>query len=89
MGALSWILSESLKPRQRKLIEDEDINLLLSTVSLTEIAVKARIKKLAVNKSDLLQAASDLRLIVLPFESRHASRIFDLPLHHRDPFDPC
>jgi PIN domain nuclease of toxin-antitoxin system len=24
---------------------------------------------------------------LIPFEPRHAIRMFDLPLHHRDPFD--
>lgn len=28
-----------------------------------------------------------MRLILIPFEPRHAIRMFDLPLHHRDPFD--
>jgi PIN domain nuclease of toxin-antitoxin system len=71
----------------RKLIEDENSDLLFSAVSITEIAIKASIKKLGVTASDLSKAVDDLRLILIPFEPRHAMRMFDLPLHHRDPFD--
>jgi PIN domain nuclease of toxin-antitoxin system len=71
----------------RKLIEDEDSDLLLSSVSITEIAIKTSIKKLEITTSDTLKAIQDLRLILIPFEPRHAMLMFDLPLHHRDPFD--
>lgn len=78
---------EGFSPRTRKLIADEESDLLLSSVSITEIAVKASINKLAVTASDASQAYEDLRLILIPFEPRHAMRMFDLPLYHRDPFD--
>jgi PIN domain nuclease of toxin-antitoxin system len=71
----------------RKLIEDEDSDLLLSSVSITKIAIKTSIKKLEITTSDTLKAIQDLRLILIPFEPRHAMLMFDLPLHHRDPFD--
>jgi PIN domain nuclease of toxin-antitoxin system len=71
----------------RKLIEDEDSDLLFSAVSITEIAIKTNIKKLEISIADTLKAIQDLRLIVIPFEPRHAMLMFDLPLHHRDPFD--
>lgn len=78
---------EGFSPRTRKLIDDEESDLLLSSVSITEIAVKASINKLAITASDASQAYEDLRLILIPFEPRHAMRMFDLPLYHRDPFD--
>jgi PIN domain nuclease of toxin-antitoxin system len=78
---------EGFSCRARKLLEDEDSDLLLSAVSVAEIAVKASIKGLAITASDALQAIQDLRLIVIPFEPRHALTLFDLPLRHRDPFD--
>ena len=78
---------EGLSARARKLVEDEDNDLLLSSVSIVEIATKASIKKLAINASAASKAAEDLRLTLIPFEARYAMRLFDLPLHHRDPFD--
>ena len=78
---------EGLSARARKLVEDEDNDLLLSAVSIVEIATKASINKLAINASATSKAAEDLRLILIPFEALYAVRLFDLPLHHRDPFD--
>ncbi|MGI9072335.1 MAG: type II toxin-antitoxin system VapC family toxin [Bryobacteraceae bacterium] len=78
---------ERFGSQARKLIEDENSDLLFSAVSITEIAIKASIKKLGITASDVSKAVEDLRLILIPFEPRHATRMFDLPLHHRDPFD--
>ena len=33
------------------------------------------------------KGTADLRLRILPYTSDHAFRLFDLPLHHADPFD--
>ncbi|MBV8730722.1 MAG: type II toxin-antitoxin system VapC family toxin [Acidobacteriia bacterium] len=30
---------------------------------------------------------TDLKMRVLPYTTEHALRLFDLPLHHTDPFD--
>jgi PIN domain nuclease of toxin-antitoxin system len=59
----------------------------LSSVSLVEIAVKTTLGKL--NVSDLVarQAIADLGLRILPFTAEHAFCLFNLPVHHRDPFD--
>jgi PIN domain nuclease of toxin-antitoxin system len=78
---------EGLSSRVRKLIEDEDNDLLVSAVSMVEIATKASVNKLAINAADADRATDDLRLIMIPFELRYAMRMFNLPLHHRDPFD--
>ena len=59
----------------------------LSVVSLTEIAVKQTRGKLAFSKGDATVGVTDLQLRVLPFSSEHAFRLFDLPVHHADPFD--
>lgn len=59
----------------------------LSTVSLTEIAIKVSSEKLEFTADEARQAIDDLGLRVLPFSVEHAFRLFGLPLHHRDPFD--
>ncbi len=79
--------TNGLSLRQRKLVEDEGSDLLVSAISITEIAIKASINKLTISASAVLKAVDDLRVIEVPFESRHAIRMFNLPLHHRDPFD--
>lgn len=71
----------------RKALSDPGNQLLLSAVSITEIAIKSAIQKLDVSASDLLRAMEDLQLQAIEFTSLHAVRMFDLPLHHRDPFD--
>jgi PIN domain nuclease of toxin-antitoxin system len=59
----------------------------ISVVSLTEIAVKQTRGKLTFHKADAMAGMADLRLRVLPYTAEHASRLFDLPAHHADPFD--
>ena len=59
----------------------------LSSISLAEIAVKSSLGKLSISAPIARQALDDLDVRVLPFTSDHAFRLFELPVHHRDPFD--
>lgn len=59
----------------------------ISVASLTEIAVKQTRGKLRFGKADVMAGIADLRLRVLPYTAQHAFRLFDLPVHHADPFD--
>jgi PIN domain nuclease of toxin-antitoxin system len=59
----------------------------ISTVSVTEIAIKHAAGKLTFGKSDLIAGIADLWLRVLPYTADHAFCLFDLPLYHADPFD--
>jgi len=59
----------------------------VSAISLSEIAIKQAKGKLNLTSEDVLAAIEDLKLRVLPYTARHAYRLFDLPLHHTDPFD--
>ena len=59
----------------------------ISVVSLTEIAVKQVRGKLTFSKVEAMTGVADLRLRVLPYASKHAFHLFDLPTHHPDPFD--
>jgi PIN domain nuclease of toxin-antitoxin system len=58
-----------------------------SAVSLTEIAIKNTRGKLKMPAESVRQAMRDMLVRVLPFTTDHAYRLFELPLHHRDPFD--
>jgi PIN domain nuclease of toxin-antitoxin system len=59
----------------------------LSAVSLTEIAIKTTLGKLNISAQDARQAIQDMDIRILPFTADHAFRLFELPTHHRDPFD--
>jgi PIN domain nuclease of toxin-antitoxin system len=59
----------------------------LSSVSLTEIAIKATLGKLKFSAEIARQALEDMDVRILPFTAEHAFRLFELPAHHRDPFD--
>jgi PIN domain nuclease of toxin-antitoxin system len=59
----------------------------LSSVSLTEIAIKTTLGKLKFSAEIARQAIQDMDIRILPFTAEHAFRLFELPAHHRDPFD--
>ena len=59
----------------------------LSAISLSEIAIKATLGKLDFPSERAHQALDDLDVRILPFTSEHAFQLFELPIHHRDPFD--
>ena len=59
----------------------------LSTISLTEIAVKVAVGKLQLSVATVRQAVQDLDIRMLPYTADHAFQLFEVPLHHGDPFD--
>ena len=59
----------------------------LSSVSLSEIAIKAASGKLKLSAAIVRQALDDLSIRVLPYSAEHGYRLFDVPRHHGDPFD--
>jgi PIN domain nuclease of toxin-antitoxin system len=59
----------------------------ISTVSIAEIALKNATGKLIFPSIDVRHSLDDLKIRILPFTADHAFRLFNLPLHHRDPFD--
>jgi PIN domain nuclease of toxin-antitoxin system len=76
-----------LPQRVQALLSDPEIECILSTVSVTEIAIKNSIGKLNLDAEGTARAIADLALTVVPFTPLHAYRMFNLPLHHREPFD--
>ena len=43
--------------------------------------------ELGIHREDVLVGLADLRMQVLHWTARHAFQLFDLRLHHNDPFD--
>ena len=78
---------ERLSPKALRIAQSANDVREFSTISLTEIATKCAAGKLDFTRDDLLQGLADLQLNLLPFAADHALAMFDLPLHHRDPFD--
>lgn len=76
-----------LGKRASAALDDQENSFELSTISLTEIAIKGSKGKLDLSLKIVREAIGDLDLRVLPYDREHAWRLFDLPRHHRDPFD--
>ena len=51
------------------------------------IKLDLHLKQARIGKDEVLTGIADLRLRVLPYTADHALHLFDLPLHHSDPFD--
>ena len=78
---------EQLSRRIQVALRDQEIDLELSSVLLTEIAIKNAAGKLTLPAEVVRRALADLDIRVVPYSVEHAFRLFELPLHHRDPFD--
>lgn len=68
-------------------LENLDNVLEVSSVSLSEIAIKNTRGKLNISGEQTRTALHDMAIRTLPYTAAHAFRLFDLPLHHKDPFD--
>ncbi|HEX4001656.1 MAG TPA: type II toxin-antitoxin system VapC family toxin [Candidatus Acidoferrales bacterium] len=88
-AAFIWAASspEKLSRAAMSAMRSESAVREISAVSLSEIAIKQSIGKLAFDKNDVATALADLQVRVLAFTAEHAFRLFDLPLYHPDPFD--
>ena len=86
---LWWVQDDpKLTRRARRAIADEDCA--LSLASCWEMAIKVRLGKLEVPVpvERFIQKQVELNgFSLLPISLEHASRVADLPFHHRDPFD--
>jgi PIN domain nuclease of toxin-antitoxin system len=78
---------ERFTKRATSVLQNTENILELSTISLSEIAIKAARGKLKFSAADTRRALEDLDLHVLPYTANHAFALFDLPLLHADPFD--
>ena len=83
-----WALSEPnrLSKKQIAAMEDPTNKVYVSSISITEIAIKASLGKLEL-VFDPLGAAEKSDFEMLDFSAKDALLLKDLPFHHRDPFD--
>ena len=90
--AFLWFIAgnSSLSRKARAAIEDENNRILLSVVSLWEIAIKVSLGKIKLSEPfDTLipeqLTANGIELLDISVE--HAALVATMAFHHRDPFD--
>ncbi|MFT4187373.1 MAG: type II toxin-antitoxin system VapC family toxin [Aeromicrobium sp.] len=85
---LLWWLSDdqALSRQHRDVIESLDHEVVVSAVSVAEVAIKASLGKLKAPR-DVVGAIRESGLDLIDFTPEHAELLRDLPFHHRDPFD--
>jgi len=84
---LLWALLQptKLKSRARALIEQNEV--FVSSASIWEISIKSSLGKLEADPRIVLEALEPAGLRKLSISAEHAAKVFELPPHHRDPFD--
>lgn len=91
-GCWLWCLAapERLNQKARDLFSDRNHTLYLSAASSWEIAIKTALGKLHLPEPPgkyIPSRMAALDVLGLPIEHAHALKVFELPAHHRDPFD--
>ena len=74
-----------LSKKQIAAMEDPTNKVYVSSISITEIAIKASLGKLELS-FDPIDAAERSGFEMLDFSAKDALLLKDLPFHHRDPF---
>jgi PIN domain nuclease of toxin-antitoxin system len=67
-------------------ISEGTIEIVVSSITLAELSIKASLGKLDIT-TDLNTVIESDGFSFLPFTERHAATLRTLPFHHRDPFD--
>lgn len=91
---LLWRLagSERLSRGALTLMDETASEVMASTASIWEVAIKWSLRKglpsdMPLSGRDFAAALLEAGIDVLPIEPAHTVALDDLPLHHRDPFD--
>jgi PIN domain nuclease of toxin-antitoxin system len=87
-----WLQGEPRRVRREamEILEDPDVDRLLSVASTWEISIKYALGKLSLPEAPRRHFERRMRLggvRSLSVEHRHALEVADLPHHHADPFD--
>lgn len=91
-GVWLWSIGEVARLNQsaRETLADPQHDLYFSAASVWEIAIKVSIGRLELPESPhvlIPRETARLGLRPLPVNYHHALAVYDLPLHHGDPFD--
>ena len=84
---LWWLDDPTLLSEQASTaIKEPDNRIIVSVVSVWEIAIKKALGKLEA-PDNLKEMIADAEFELMPIDYEHAWQVKDLPPHHRDPFD--
>lgn len=85
---LLWWLENSpkIKTRVKKVLENPDNQIFVSSVSVWEIVIKRSLKKLEA-PDNLIEMIKHHEFDELPIRFQHANFLEKIPKHHNDPFD--
>jgi PIN domain nuclease of toxin-antitoxin system len=84
---LLWALSDPRRIGRDGLALIDRADVSVSAASIWEISIKSAQGKLKVNPETVLQAVEPAGFSMLAIKGEHAARVFDLGMHHTDPFD--
>jgi PIN domain nuclease of toxin-antitoxin system len=94
LDTVIWLWSidtvEKLSKAGRGILDNGQEEIYFSAASAWEVSIKARLGKLTIPgpPSECIPAfMAKQGLRPLPISHLHAVKVFDLPLHHHDPFD--
>lgn len=85
-----WLVeSDRVPPQARALIESSSADVLVSRVSLWEMAIKSSIGKMHLDLSRFVRGVEEAGFVWLPIENHHLLQVATLPsfADHKDPFD--
>jgi PIN domain nuclease of toxin-antitoxin system len=88
---LIWLfgLSDNIPKNIYKILKDTNNEILVSSVSIWEIAIKKSVGKLTFpfELKNIIDEIEKLNINILDISSEHLIEVADLPFHHKDPFD--
>jgi len=84
---LLWALSEPRRVGREGLAMIDRAEVYVSAASIWEIGFKSAQGKLKISPDTVLKAVEPVGFSMLSIKGEHAARVFDLGLHHNDPFD--
>jgi len=84
---LLWALSEPRRVGREGLALIDRAEVHVSAASIWEISIKAAQGKLKISPDTVLKAIEPAGFSILSIKGEHAARVFDLGMHHNDPFD--
>ncbi|MBI4208992.1 MAG: type II toxin-antitoxin system VapC family toxin [Deltaproteobacteria bacterium] len=85
---LLWWLDDhpGLSERERRAIGDGENSVWVSTAVIWEVRIKQALGKLTL-PSSFRTVLEEEPFLSLDVTSEHAHAVYELPMHHRDPFD--
>jgi PIN domain nuclease of toxin-antitoxin system len=84
---LLWALSEPKRIGGAGLALINRSDVYVSAASIWEISIKAARGRLQASPGAVVKAVEPAGFSMLPIQGEHAARVFDLGMHHSDPFD--